>query len=84
MSPGTFRQLWRVGDRVKFAHQLRDAVAQVYTITKLSDPQSEPMVELDRLPGQFASHIFVSADYPKDSIVPRPLRPDNPKIERES
>jgi hypothetical protein len=72
MSPGAMRQLWRVGDRVKFAHQLRDAVAKVYTVTKLCDPPDEHMVEIDGLPGQFASHIFVASGYPPDSIVPRP------------
>jgi hypothetical protein len=72
MSPGAMRQLWRVGDRVKFAHQLRDAVAKVYTVTKLCNPPFENMVEIDGLSGLFESRVFVASGYPPDSIVPRP------------
>jgi hypothetical protein len=69
MSPGPLRQLWKVGDRVRFAHQ--HPSGPVYVVNALSDVLDDPMVELEGMSGQFGSHIFISADYPPDSVVPR-------------
>jgi hypothetical protein len=70
MSPGTRIQLWKVGDRVRFAHQ--HPSGPVYTITKTLIDMNQPMVELKDMIGQFGAHIFIAADYPADSIVPPP------------
>ncbi|MBZ5700283.1 MAG: hypothetical protein LAN84_00390 [Acidobacteriia bacterium] len=70
MSPGPLHQLWRVGDRVRFAHEHPSGPIRV--VTALSDVLDDPMVELEGMCGQFGSHLFIAADYPADSIVPRP------------
>jgi hypothetical protein len=62
--------LWKVGDKVRFAHQKRGDGS--YTVKSVVIVADEPMVELEEMPGQFAVHIFVATDYPDDSIVPRP------------
>jgi hypothetical protein len=62
--------LWKVGNKVRFAHQNRGDAS--YTVKTVVFVAEQPMVELKELPGQFAVHIFVAADYPDDSIVPRP------------
>ena len=64
-------QPWRIGDVVRFAYQ---PIGHKFTITKTLLEQGQPLVELKELPGQFAVHLFVSHDYPEDSIVPRPKR----------
>ena len=71
MSPGPIRQLWRVGDRVRFAHQHPDGPVRV--VTAISQVLDDPMVEIEGMSGQFASHLFIAGDYPADSIVPRRL-----------
>lgn len=63
---------WKVGDRVKFGHQLRDPSATVYRVMRRCGTDRDSMIEIDKLPGEFAPHLFVAADYPADSIVPRP------------
>jgi hypothetical protein len=63
---------WKLGDRVRFAHQKQGEGK--YTVTSVSNPAWGPMVEIKELPGEFAAHVFVAADYPDDSIVPRPRR----------
>lgn len=72
MSPGPLRQLWRVGDRVRFGHEHPNGPIRV--VTALSDSLRDPMVEIEGMTGWFGSHIFIAADYPADSIVPRPAR----------
>ena len=74
MSPGTPRQLWFIGDRVRFAHQHPDGPVHIVSAVwhTHGDP---PMVELKDMAGHFASHLFIAADYPADSIVPRSSRP---------
>lgn len=72
MSPGDFMP-WKIGDRVRFAHQKQGEAT--YTIAGFSvSAHVGRMVRLNELPGDFAPHIFVAADYPDDSIVPRPGR----------
>jgi hypothetical protein len=60
---------WEVGDKVRFAHQKKGEAS--FTITSTYYPAWGPMVEIKELPGEFAAHLFVAADYPDDSIVPR-------------
>jgi len=69
VSPGPIRQLWRVGDRVRFRHQHPNG--PVHVVTAISNVLEHPMVELQDMPGQFGAHVFIAADYPADSIVPR-------------
>lgn len=66
----TVLQPWKIGDVVRFAHQ-KEGEAK-YTIKSLLSRAHGAMVELEELPGEFAVHVFVAADYPDDSIVPRP------------
>jgi len=47
---------WKVGDRVRFAHQHPDG--PVRTITALAD--AEPMVEIEGMSGQFGSDLFIA------------------------
>jgi len=72
MSPGTPRQLWFIGDRVRFAHQHPNG--PVHIVSATWGYRDGPMVELKDMSGRFASHLFIAADYPADSIVPRPPR----------
>jgi hypothetical protein len=65
-------QPWDVGHRVRFAHQRQGEAA--YKITRAFWSHGEPFVEIDALPGEYASHVFVAVDYPDDSIVARPKR----------
>lgn len=67
--PGTAFNPWKVGDRIRFAGQ---PDGKIYTVTTAIVPFYGPMVELDGMSGEFAAHLFVAADYPADSIVPRP------------
>lgn len=63
-------QPWKVGDAVRFAHQKQGEGK--FTIKAVLSRVHGAMVELEELPGEFAVHVFVAADYPDDSIVPRP------------
>ena len=56
MSPGTRIQLWRVGDRVRFAHQ--HPSGPVYEVTKTLIDMNQPMVELKDMVGQFGGFAF--------------------------
>ena len=54
------RQVWKVGDTVRFAHQAasgpnRRILAVIY------EPGEPSMVEIEGLSGQFATHLFVAA-----------------------
>ena len=55
---------WKKGDRVRFRHQHPDG--PVLTIRALVP--GEPMVELEDMAGQFATHIFVAADSNHDAV----------------
>ena len=70
MTPGPQRQLWKIGDRVRFANEHPDGPVRV--ISGLSHPLDDPMVEIEGFSGFFAVHLFIDANYPPDSIVPRP------------
>jgi hypothetical protein len=61
---------WKVGDSVRFAHQKQGEAK--FTVKATLARHTGPMIELEELPGEFAVHLFVAADYPDDSIVPRP------------
>lgn len=63
-------QPWKVGDSVRFAHMKKGEAK--FTVKATLSRVTGPMVELEELPGEFAVHVFVAADYPDDSIVPRP------------
>lgn len=69
MSPGPKHQLWQVGDRVRFAHQHPDG--EVRVVKALHDSAGDPMIEIEGMSGWFAADIFIAADYPEDSVVPR-------------
>lgn len=60
---------WKVGDKVRFAHQKKGEAT--YTIRAAYFYGDAPFVQIEG-PGEFAAHVFVAADYPHDSIVPRP------------
>jgi len=65
---------WRKGDRVRFAHQHPEG--PVHTISAVVREYlqgrpfqlGEPMVELEDMAGQFATHIFVAADSNHDAV----------------
>lgn len=52
------RQLWKVGDRVRFAHM---PSGPVHTVTAIETVVDQPMVEVSGMTGQFASHLFLAA-----------------------
>lgn len=60
---------WKAGDRVRFAHQGKGFA---YTVVDFVTTAGQTMLTLKELPGEFAVHLFIAADYPDDSIVPRP------------
>jgi hypothetical protein len=63
-------QIWTIGDRVRFAHE--HPSGPVHVVSAISHAGAhDPMVELRDMAGQFGSHLFIAADYPRDSIVPR-------------
>jgi hypothetical protein len=53
-------KLWKIGDRVLFAHQKKGETA--FTITSYKATFQGPMVELRELPGEFAAHLFIAAE----------------------
>lgn len=63
-------QPWKAGDSVRFRHMKKGEAK--FTVKAALSRDSGPMVELEELPGEFAVHLFVAADYPDDSIVPTP------------
>jgi hypothetical protein len=68
---------WKVGDKVRFVNQKKGEALMgftSYTVTGFEFVSGQTLLELAELPGQFGLHIFVAADYPDDSIVPRPPR----------
>jgi hypothetical protein len=62
-------QIWTIGDRVRFAHEQPDG--PIHVVTGILHSRGQPMVEIEDLPGQFGAHLFIAANYPADSIVPR-------------
>jgi hypothetical protein len=66
-------QKWRIGDRVRFAHE--HPKGPVHVVSAVSHVLGEtfagdPMVELRDMAGEFGSHLFIAAGYEPNSIVP--------------
>lgn len=54
------RRAWKVGDRVRFAHE--HPGGPIRTVTALSLTLDNPMVEIEGFSGLFASHLFIAAE----------------------
>lgn len=55
--PATVKKLWKVGDRVCFAHQ---PLGRVYVVERVGKGE-EPLIEMLGMAGIYASHLFVPA-----------------------